>query len=146
MDERLVDGDGLSDCLGSIAAAFIVGQMEWLERAVFTLEVLGDSFATTEWDLVGVQVKHLQSGVLEQVLHYDVESIVSKLMLPHGNFLESHIVLKHLTEMNGDTLANGLVDRIFDIQFLQGVVTGVEHTEDTNDTIMVNFVVAQIQG
>ena len=144
MDKALVDSDGLSNGLRSIVAALIVSQMEGLQGTVFTLEVLGNGLATSERDLVGVQVEHLKSGVLKQMLHNDVETVVSQLMLPHGDLLETNVILKHFTEVDGYTLANGLVHWILDIKLLKCVVTGVEHTQDTNDTIMINFIVTQI--
>ena len=145
MNKALVDSDSLSNGLSSIVAALIVGQMEGLERAVITLEVLRDSLTTSERNLVGIQVEHFESGVFEQMLHNDVEAIISQLMLPHGDLLEADVILKHFTEVDGYTLANGLVDWILDIELLKCVVTGVEHTQDTNDTIMINFIVTQVQ-
>ena len=47
--------------------------------------------------------------------------------------------------MDCNWLANSLIDWVFDVQFFQGVVTRVEHTEDTYYTIMVNFIVSQIK-
>lgn len=115
VDETLVHCDGLGDGLGSIVAALVIGQVKGLQGAVVALEVLGDGFAPSERDFVGVEVQHLQGGVLEQMLHDDVETVISQLVLPHGDLLQSNVVLKHLTEMNSHTLANGLVDRILDI-------------------------------
>jgi len=47
--------------------------------------------------------------------------------------------------MDCNWLANSLIDWVLDVQFFQGVVTRVEHTEDTYYTIMVNFIVSQIE-
>jgi len=48
--------------------------------------------------------------------------------------------------MNSNRLANGLVDWILDVEFFQGVITRVKHTEDTYYTIMINFIITQIKG
>lgn len=119
--------------------------MKRLEGAVLALEVLGYGLAASEGDLVGIQVEHLQSIVLQQVLHDYIQSIVSELVLPHRDLLEADVILKHLSKMNSDRLANSLVDWILDIQFFQGVVTRVEHREDTYYTIMINFIIAQVK-
>jgi hypothetical protein len=145
MNKTLIDCDSLGNCLGSVVAALIVRQVKGLQGAVVTLEVLRNCLTTSEGDLIGVQVEHLKGGVFEQMFHDDVEAIVSKLMFPHGDFLETNVILKHFTEVNGDTLADGFVDWVFDIELFKSVVTGVEHTQDTNDTIMINFIVSQVQ-
>lgn len=54
--------------------------------------------------------------------------------------------MKHFAEVDCDTLADGLVDRVFNIQLFQGVVAGVEHTENTNDTIVVDLVISEVEG
>ena len=43
--------------------------------------------------------------------------------------------------MNCNGLANGLIDWILDVEFFQGVITRVKHTEDTYYTIMINFII-----
>ena len=48
--------------------------------------------------------------------------------------------------MNGDRLTNGLINRVLNIKFLECVVRRIEHGQNTDDTIMVDFVVAQVQG
>ena len=67
--------------LGSVVAALIAGQMEGLERAIVALQIFGNGLATSEGDLICVEVQHLESIVLEQMLHDDVEAIVAELML-----------------------------------------------------------------
>jgi hypothetical protein len=62
------------------------------------------------------------------MFHYDVNAIVAQLVLPHGDLLQTNVVLKHFSEVDGHTLANGFVHWIFDVQFLEGVVAGVQHT------------------
>ena len=52
MDQALVHCNGLSDGLGTIVTALIIGQVERLERAVITFEVLGDGLTTSEGNLV----------------------------------------------------------------------------------------------
>ena len=76
------------------------------------------------------------------MLHYDVEAVVTKLMLPHRYFLKAYIVLKHFTKVDGNGLADGLVDGVLNIEFLERVVTRVKHTQYTNYTIMVDLVVS----
>ena len=53
--------------------------------------------------------------------------------------------MEHLSEVNGDTLADGLIYWILNIQLFEGVVTRIEHTKNTNDTIMIDFVIAKIE-
>ena len=67
--------------------------MEGLEGAVVGFEVLGDGLGALEADLVRVQVKDLDGVVLQQVLHDDVDAIVSELVLPHGDLLQANVVL-----------------------------------------------------
>ena len=56
MDKRLVHRYGLSDGLGSIVTALVVGQVKGLQTAVVRLEVFGDGLATSEAYFVGVEV------------------------------------------------------------------------------------------
>ena len=79
------------------------------------------------------------------MLHYDVETIISQLMFSHWNFLKSDIILKHFTEMNRHTLADGLVHGVFDIKLLKSVITRIQNWQDTDDTIMIYFVISKIE-
>ena len=76
------------------------------------------------------------------MLHHDVNTIISELVLLQAQLLKSDIVLEHFTEVDGDTLADGPVDGVVDVELLQREVARVEHGQDSNDTIVVNFVVA----
>ena len=80
------------------------------------------------------------------MLHDDVESIIPQLVLPHGNFLQPDVILEHLSEVDCDTLADGLVDGVLDVELLQCIITRVEHGENTDDTVMINLVIAQVEG
>ena len=66
-------------------------------------------------------------------------------MFPDAQFLQAHVVLEHLTEMDCHTLADGSVYRIIDVEFLEVVVTGIQHRKDTDNSIVVNFVVAKVE-
>ena len=66
-------------------------------------------------------------------------------MLLNAKFLQSDVVLEHLTEVDGDTLADGAVDRIVNVQLVQGEVRRVENGENADDTVMVNLVVAETE-
>lgn len=43
-------------------------------------------------------------------------------------------------------LADGLVDRIFDVELFQCVVTRIQHTKNTYYTVMINLIVSKIEG
>ena len=80
------------------------------------------------------------------MLHDDIDAIISQLVLTDRNLLKTNIVLEHLTEVDGYTLANGFVNWVFNIQFFQSVVAGIEHTQNTDDTVVVDLVISQIQA
>lgn len=48
--------------------------------------------------------------------------------------------------MDGHTLTNSFINWVFNIQLLQSVVTGVKYRENTDDTVVINFVVSKVQG
>mmetsp|Transcript_1243 Transcript_1243/g.1450 ORF Transcript_1243/g.1450 Transcript_1243/m.1450 type:complete len:207 (-) Transcript_1243:21-641(-) len=48
--------------------------------------------------------------------------------------------------MNSNTLADGLIDRVLNVEIFQGVVTGVQHTEDTDYSIVVDLIVTEVEG
>ena len=66
-------------------------------------------------------------------------------MLLQTELLETHIVLEHLSEVDCHTLADGAVDGVVDVQLLQSEVGGVEHGENTDDSVVVNFVASKTQ-
>ena len=66
-------------------------------------------------------------------------------MLPHANFLQADVVLEHLAEVDGHRLADGLVDWVFNVELLEGVVGAVQDRKDTNNTIVVHLIIAQVQ-
>jgi len=146
VDKTFVDWDSLSDGFGSVVAALVVGQVEGLEGAVIAFQVLGNCLTSSERDFIWVQIEDFECGVLEQMLHNNIKSIVSKLVLPHWYFLEPHVILKHLTEVDSHTLADSFVDGVLNVQLLEGVITGVEHWEDTDNTIVINFIVSEVKG
>jgi hypothetical protein len=66
-------------------------------------------------------------------------------VLPHRYFLEADVVLEHLAEVDRHGLADSFVDGVLDIELLKRIVTRVEHTEDTYYTIVVDFVIAEVE-
>lgn len=145
MDETLVHGDSLCNCLGAVVAALVIGEVKGLERAVVTLEILGDSLAAAERHFICVQVEDLQRVVLEQVLHDNVHAVVTQLMLPEGDLLQANVVSEHLAEVNRDRLTYRLVYWVVDIELLERVVRRVQHGKDTDNTIVIHLVVAKVQ-
>jgi hypothetical protein len=65
-------------------------------------------------------------------------------MFLNAKFLKTNVVLEHFAEVDSHTLADSTVDGVINIQFFQGVVTGVQYGKNTDDTVMLNFVVSQI--
>lgn len=61
------------------------------------------------------------------MLHYNVDAVIAELMLAHGDLLQTHVVLEHLTEVDGHRLADCLVHWVLDVELLQGVVAGVQN-------------------
>ena len=47
--------------------------------------------------------------------------------------------------MNRHTLADGLVHGVFDIKLLKSVITRIQNWQDTDDTIMIYFVISKIE-
>ena len=66
-------------------------------------------------------------------------------MLADAQLLETFVVLEHFAEVDRNTLADRLVDWVVNIQLYQGLVARVEDGENTDDAIVVDFVVAEIQ-
>jgi hypothetical protein len=122
MNKALVHGNGLRDGFRSVVSALVARQVQRLQAAVLAFEVLGNRVAALERNLVGIQVEHLQSVVLEEVLHQDVAAVVSEQVLAEGQLLETHVVLEHFAEVDGHRLADGLVDRVLDVEFFEGVI------------------------
>ena len=77
VDQRLVNCNSLSDGLGSIVTALVVGQVEGLQTAVVRLQVLGDRLTASEAYFVGVEVQNLKGIVLEQVLHDNIKAVIA---------------------------------------------------------------------
>ena len=67
--QTLIHSYCLRDCLNAVVGAFIVGQVEGFKAAVLALQILSDCFAAFEADLVCIQIQHLQSVILQQMLH-----------------------------------------------------------------------------
>jgi hypothetical protein len=53
--------------------------------------------------------------------------------------------LEHFSEVNGNTLTDSFVDWVFKVEFFKSVVARVQNTQDTNHSIMVDFIVAKVQ-
>jgi hypothetical protein len=79
------------------------------------------------------------------MLHQNVDSVVAQFVLANGQFLKPHIVLEHLSKVNRDTLTNRLVNGVVDIEFFESVVAAVQHGKDTDDSVVVDFIVAKIE-
>ena len=146
MNQTLVDCHCLGQSLCSVVGHLIACQMERLQSAVLTLEVLGNGLTSLESNLVGIEVKHSQACVYQQVFHYDVDAIVAQQVFLDAQLLQAHVVLKHLAEVDSHTLANGLVHRIVDVQLIEGLVRRVEHRQNSNDSIVIDLVVAKAKG
>lgn len=67
-------------------------------------------------------------------------------MLPDAQFLQADVILEHLSKMDSYRLADGPVNGILDVELLQGVVGRVQNGEDSDDTVVVDLVVSQVQG
>jgi len=66
-------------------------------------------------------------------------------MLSHWNFLETDIILKHFSEVNSNTLTNSLVDWVLNIKLLKGVITWIQYWKNTDDSIMINFIISEVE-
>ena len=66
-------------------------------------------------------------------------------MLLYTQLLEANVVLEHFPEVNCHTLANGPVDRIINVEFFECVVARVEDREDTNNAVVLDLVVSQVE-
>jgi hypothetical protein len=53
--------------------------------------------------------------------------------------------LEHLSKVDSDTLADGLVDGVINIQFNKSLIARVQHRKDADHSIVVNLIVAEIQ-
>jgi hypothetical protein len=145
VDQTLVDGEGLGDGLRAVVGTLVVRDVERLKAAVLSLEVLRNRLASFEAYFVCIKVKHFQGVVFEQVLHQDVTAVVTQQVLANRELLEADVVLEHLAEMDGDGLADGLVHWVLNIKLLQSEVRAVEHREDADDSVVVDFVVSKVQ-
>ena len=79
------------------------------------------------------------------MLHDYVNTVVAQAVLADAQLLETFVVLEHFAEVDRNTLADRLVDWVVNIQLYQGLVARVEDGENTDDAIVVDFVVAEIQ-
>ena len=61
------------------------------------------------------------------MFHDYVDTIISQLVLPYADLLETNVVLKHFAEVNSNGLANGFVYRVLDVKLLKGVVGRVQN-------------------
>lgn len=66
-------------------------------------------------------------------------------MFLHRNFLNPQIVLEHFAEMDRCCLANGVVRRIIHIYDFKSIVRTVKDGENSDDPIVINVIVSQIQ-
>jgi hypothetical protein len=119
--------------------------VERLQRAVLSFQVCRDALTTFEGNFVTVEVQHFKGVVLEQMLHDDVNAIVTKSVLANRKLLQADVVLKHLSEVNRDTLADCLVNRVFNVEFFECVVATVQDRKDTNDAVVVYLIVTKVE-
>ena len=75
--QRLILGNRLREGLRAIVTDLVVGDVKGLKGAVRALKVLCNCLTALEGDLVGIQVKHFEGVVLKEVLHNDVNTIIS---------------------------------------------------------------------
>lgn len=79
------------------------------------------------------------------MLHDDVDAIVTQLVLLDAQLLEADVVLEHLAEVNGHALADGPVHWVVDVELFQRVVARVKHRENTDDAVVLDFVVSEVE-
>lgn len=72
-------------------------------------------------------------------------AVVTQQVLANRELLEADVVLEHLAEMDGDGLADSLVHWVLNVELLQGEVRAVEHREDADDSVVVDFVVSKVK-
>lgn len=145
MEKRFVLGNSLSDGFSSVVRASVAGKVKGLKRAVWVSQILCNGLTSLEGNFIGIQVKDLKCVIFQQVLHDDKDSITPQLMLSNTELLETNVVLEHFTKVNGDTLADGLINRVVKVQLLKSVIGAVENREDTDDSIVVNLVVTEVE-
>lgn len=90
--------------------------MQRLQRARLATQVLSDGFTALERDLVAIEIENLEVCVLQEVLHYDVDSVISQSVFTDAQLLQSLVVLEHLAKMNGHRLADRSVNRVVDVK------------------------------
>lgn len=100
MNQTAIDSYSLGDGLRTVVTAFVVSDVQCLQGAVVRFEVLCEGLTSSEGQFVGIEVENLERIVFKKVLHDDVEAIVSQLVLSHRNFLQTNIILEHLTKVN----------------------------------------------
>lgn len=61
------------------------------------------------------------------MFHQNVATVITQEMLLYRKLLQAYVVLKHLSKVNCNRLTDCLVNRVFDIKFLQCVVRAVQH-------------------
>ena len=66
-------------------------------------------------------------------------------MFPDAQLLQSHVVLEHLSEMDRHTLADSSVYWVVDVEFFEVVVARIQHWKDTDNSIVVNFVISKVE-
>ena len=78
------------------------------------------------------------------MFHDNIDTVIPEFVLSDAQFLQANIVLEHLSEMNCYTLTDSSVYWVVNVQLLKIIVTRIEHREDSNNSIMVNFIVSKV--
>ena len=118
MNQRSVHGEGLRDGFGSVIRAFVVCKVKWFKGTVFTFQVFWDGLASSERNFIRVEIEDSKRVILQQVLHHDVDAIISQFVLLQAKFLQAYIVLEHLSKVDRHTLTDSSVYWIIYIELL----------------------------
>jgi len=119
--------------------------VERFQRAILTLQVLRNGLTSLKGDLISIQVKHFQSVIFKEMLRNDINAIISELMFSDGQFLQPHVVEEHLPKVDCYRLALCLVHWVVNVQLFQSIVALIEDTKDSNNSIMINLVIAEVE-
>ena len=79
------------------------------------------------------------------MFHQDVDPVIPQFVLPDWELLETHIILEHFPEMDRHWLTDGAVDRIIDVQLFKGVVARIKYTKYTDNSIVIDFVITEVE-
>ena len=80
------------------------------------------------------------------MLHDDVDTIIAQAMFLDTQLLKANVVLEHFPEVDRYALTDCPVDWIINVKFFQRIVARIKHRENTDDSIMFNLVVSEVEG